>query len=333
MRRYPCLVALLTAAMLAFVPGGGAWAADPASPVPEAAPAVGEVCDLADRPFDPEDVHLTGAWDDGQGGAWYLRQQGDRVALNGLSGRDGPPGALGRDWDVVGIGTFADDLSIDLELFAVPRGWGLDSGTATWRVGADADGHLQIVTVRQDGPFSVMTLRPCEPATILVDDFAQPFEYRDAPGIGLIQPGHLEGPWGFVGEGITAWRINEASSMSCQIGKLGPKLEPGPAAFFDWLRSRSDLVVSEATETTVDGRPALSVDVSASPSARGCMDGQVRLSATDDVNMMLPSTDTLTRLIGLDLDGDTIVFELWGTDQEEWLPLAQRVLDTIHFVG
>jgi hypothetical protein len=42
-------------------------------------------------------------------------------------------------------------------------------------------------------------------------------------------------------------------------------------------------------------------------------------------------TDSMARVILLDVGDTTLAIEMYGDDQGTWLPLAQEVVDTIHF--
>jgi hypothetical protein len=42
-------------------------------------------------------------------------------------------------------------------------------------------------------------------------------------------------------------------------------------------------------------------------------------------------SDSMARVILMDVGDSTLAIELYGDDQETWLPLAQEVVDTIHF--
>ena len=239
MRPKPSLIALGAAILLTLAPATAAWGADPAgsSPAPAAPQGpVGEACVPAERPFDPEDIHLTGAWTGGDD-ITYIRQVGSHIYLNVLSDRMAAPVSLGREYDLVGVGSLADDLTIALDLATVPRGNYLDSGAVTMRVGADAIGNLQIAATR--GFIAPTILRPCEPATRVASGFVRPFEYRDEPGVGLMYtggadwgmppsvvadyPGHVEDVWGTGRMGISVWRINEDSAMSCEYRQARPE--------------------------------------------------------------------------------------------------------------
>jgi hypothetical protein len=343
MRRNRWVVLVATAALVTLAMGTAARAASPEAPsaTPAATPApIGEACVKAERPFDAGDVHLTGTWGASDGAVWYIRHVGSDVFLLGMSDRHLAPTSLGRDWTSVAMGTLQDDLTIPLDFAQVPRGSWLDAGSLAVQVGADANGSLRISSADAG-----LVLWPCEPAIRLASGFFRPFEFRDEPFIGLwlwegeasiaaIHPGFSSED--FWLQGMTVWHLGEDSASTCD--GPGPTLAPGSAAFLEWLRTRTDIEVSQATPVTVDGHAATSVDVTVASGAATCLPGEletapprIRLARAGLADMALQPGST-SRLVALDLGSDTIVFEIWGPHQDVWLPLAQRVLDTVHFV-
>jgi hypothetical protein len=127
------------------------------------APAVAVSCDPAPRPFDPNDIYVTGAWAGDDGGIYYLRQLGSGVVWwNGMSGRDGSPSDLGRDWNNVGRGVI-NGLEIDVEWSDVSRGDDLGNGTLKLIVEDDGTGNIQIVTSSATGGFGNHVWTLCAP--------------------------------------------------------------------------------------------------------------------------------------------------------------------------
>jgi hypothetical protein len=334
-RKHAWVVSLSAAVLLTSMAGAAVRAADPAgsSPAPSATAQPGrEPCELAERPFDPTDIHLTGEWDSQDGGVVYIQQAGDRIAWDWLSDASSQtPELLGRQWDMVGMGTLHDDGTITLDWADVPLGNAVGNGTADLRVGADLRGNLQIVgTDGGMGPGGV-TLWPCVAPTRSTEAFAPAFSFRDEAGRGLwsweIPAGVVMVPGDPSDSGIRVWRITDKAGVTCS-GRT--TLKPGAEAFLDWLRSRPDLVVSGPAAVTVDGRAASSVDIKAAPVATGCLDGAVRLWQTYG-NDAAVSAGGMSRVIVLDVGAATLALELWGRHQDEWLPLAQAIVDTIHF--
>lgn len=130
------------------------------------------VCALAPKPFDPSDIDLTGAWAGDDGGIYYLRQLGSVVWWNGMSGREGSPLDLGRDWNNVGRGVI-NGLEIDVEWSDVPRGQMLNNGTLVLNIQDDGTGNIQIVDVGGDFGNEVWT--PCSPVELQVADYVRTY--------------------------------------------------------------------------------------------------------------------------------------------------------------
>jgi hypothetical protein len=125
--------------------------------------AVGASCDAAPKPFDPNDVDLTGAWAGDDGGIYYLRQLGSVVWWNGMSGRAGSPSDLGRDWNNVARGEI-DGLTISVVWADVPRGEIFGDGTLNLAIEDDGTGNVQIVKVSETGAgFGNSIWTPCTP--------------------------------------------------------------------------------------------------------------------------------------------------------------------------
>jgi hypothetical protein len=126
-------------------------------------PAVAVSCELAPIPFDPNDIDLTGAWAGDDGGIYYLRGLGSVVWWNGMSGRDGSPSDLGRDWNNVGRGVI-NGLQIEIEWSDVPRGEILGNGTLILNIEDDGTGNIQIVKFSETGTgFGNSVWTPCTP--------------------------------------------------------------------------------------------------------------------------------------------------------------------------
>ena len=141
--------------------------AAPTSPAPSPIeiPAVGATCVPTPAKFDPAaEIDLTGAWAGDDGGIYYVRQLGTVIWWNGMSSRNDPPGALGRDWNNVGRGEIKDDLTIAAEWADVPRGGADGYGTVNFKIGADPAGDLQVVKTSETGTGRGDTIwSRCEP--------------------------------------------------------------------------------------------------------------------------------------------------------------------------
>jgi RNA polymerase sigma-70 factor, ECF subfamily len=145
-------------------PTAGAMLATGAPPTPEPQPEIAVDCQYPELPFEPELIELTGSWAGDDGGIYYIRQDDQRIWWNGLSGRDGDPMDLGREWNNVGMGVIRDDLTIDVKWADVPRGGVLGSGTLTLRIHASGTGAIVIRKIAETGTgFGNEVWRPCAP--------------------------------------------------------------------------------------------------------------------------------------------------------------------------
>jgi hypothetical protein len=320
---------------VAFVlPGAAVTAQSPsASPAPSPTPVpTGQPCTFSHRPYDASSIHLTGAWGANDDGVYYIRQHGSDIAWNGMSDRNLPAADLGRGWNNVAIGKLASDGTIQVNWMDVPRGNILGGGTLTLKVEAAPNGDLQIVKTDETGTgFGGETFRPCQTDAIATKYFQPGFSIRDDIGIGL---GHDEFPGGFVvfpgdpyDSGMTAWHITPNSASTC--GDPGT-MQPGAAGFLDWLSARTDLDVSDGIPVTIDGHPGTSVDVKAVPGAKTCVDGALRLWQTAG-NVAAIGPGVTTRVIALDVGDNVLAFEIWGYHQDQWLDLADQLLQTVKF--
>lgn len=340
----PSLIGLVSVALLGGLGAVAATAQDQSSPGPSAAPPpVGEACEPVDLPYDPEEVHLTGVWSDDRGNVAYISQAGSRIYLMHLTGRDEPPDQLGRFWTVVATGTLADDGTVSLDYGVVPRGdWLLDDfGTLTGGF-AVQPGEATRFTLRYPEtayrPQLTYVFKPCAVTTRITESLKPALTFRDEPRVGLSL---IEGPGLAVmpasdhagtQSGVVVWSITPTSAMTCE-GKPGQPIEPGAEAFLAWLRSREDLLASDPVPVTVDGRPATMMDLTPAPGATGCLeDGKkLRLWTVYGADAAV-FTDSMARVILLDVGDSTLAIEMYGDDQDAWLPLAQEVVDTFHFV-
>jgi len=151
-----------------------------ASPSPEpaipAADVLAVVCAPTEKPFNPDDIDLTGAWAVGDGGVYYVRQVGSVVWWNGMSGREGSPMDLGRDWNNVGRGVITG-LRIEAEYSDVPRGTIFSNGHLVFDIKDDGTGNLQLLLVDdvEENGFGGEVWTPCEPVELQVAEYVQTY--------------------------------------------------------------------------------------------------------------------------------------------------------------
>ena len=105
-----------------------------------------------------------------------------------------------------------------------------------------------------------------------------------------------------------------------------------------YLRSIPRLVVGGETPMTVDGRPAVRVDLTVKDEDTGCPnDGMFlwRDAATPSTGAPIWIGDKgHVRLIVFDVDDATVALEIWSPDNmANWVPRAMAIVDTMQFVG
>jgi hypothetical protein len=133
------------------------------------------ICAPAQKPFDPNDIDLTGAWAGDDGGIYYLRQVESVLWWNGMSGREGGPLDLGRDWNNVGRGVI-NGLQIDVEWSDVPRGEFLNNGSLILTIEDDGKGNIQIVKeLDEEDNFGNNLWTPCSPVELQVANYVQTY--------------------------------------------------------------------------------------------------------------------------------------------------------------
>jgi hypothetical protein len=140
---------------------------EPASQPPELSAVV---CEPAPTPFKSTGFDLTGAWAGDDGGVYYLRQVESVVWWNGMSGREGSPLNLGRDWNNVARGVITG-LKIDVEGSDVPRGGATNNGRLVLKIQGDAKGNIEIVRVIDEWGFGNSVWTPCRPVEQQVGDY------------------------------------------------------------------------------------------------------------------------------------------------------------------
>ena len=328
-RRQAFAAMLVAFGLLSTAAPSLALAQDPAS----SQAAASSTCVPAAIPFDAEDIQLTGRWSVDGGGMYYVRQIDDTVWWSGMSDAAQFSRPIGLDWSNVGKGTLKGDV-LDLEYADVPRGSIFGSGTMSLRAEADGNGNLRLRRV--SGDFGTTLFTPCEPTVQRLDGFARPLTFT-------IPFGSASGLWpGLTGlatmwladvpdSGLAFWVVGPGWARHCAAAADWAPLAPGPDGFIASLRSRQDLVVGVTTDVTVGGLPAKSVEVTTAPGASGC-DGSEWISLwKESGNEAMIQAGGTTRLVALDVEGATVVFEIYSQTPGTWEPQAQAILDTVRF--
>jgi hypothetical protein len=191
-------------------------------------------------------------------------------------------------------------------------------------------------------------VRPAGPPTGVVDHLIRHFEYTVPAGTKLSGPvrfGDTMVEWTSgsvpvvaqdpnaphtvgVGRGIVVASAN--TPWGHGNGRI--RLRSVPAELLADLRDRAGIPLGPIAETTLDGHPALVVDVRY-PGVndlhfRPRMDG---LAGEDYIDLTLAS-----RLIVVDVDGLTMLIDVWARTPDDlatWLPTADAFIDSIHFLA
>ena len=225
---------------------------------------------------------------------------------------------------------------LTLDWANVPSSNGLGAGVLSVKAQADADGDLQLVASSHPN-FGGSVWTPCQPEPELLDQLVVPLSL--SPRFGLPLDRWDGGPQMSVlytepllGSGITTWVIGPGWTAVCGAPD-GATMPTDAAGLIAYLRARGEIEVGEATSTTVDGHPAQVFDVKGGGLGAGCkQDGYVHLWKVSDLEASLGTTDT-SRIVAADVDGQLVVFEIWGSQPSRWLPEAQSLLDSVRFGG
>jgi len=180
--------------------------------------------------------------------------------------------------------------------------------------------------------------------------FDRPFRFSIPPGVHLnvnrdFMPLALElidgptfdgGQYGSDGNGMpTGVRGIEVASLRtvtthpCPIANGGAsRVSVGDRqpAFLDDLSRLGGMTFASPAPTTVGSRPAIWTALTATR----CGSGDFHLTTGAYIGLNLPS-----RLILVDFDGPALAIQVWATtesDLTDWLPTAQKVIDSIEFV-
>ena len=136
---------------------------------------------------------------------------------------------------------------------------------------------------------------------------------------------------------MSIWVVEDGLASWCSSVEPPAPRKPGVDGLLAYLRSIPHLVVYGETPVTVDGRPAERVDLVVKDDDSGCPQHGIALWR----DAAIPSTGQgiwirekeLVRLIMVDVDGATVVFEIWSTvDFDAWLPTAEGIVESIGFL-
>jgi signal transduction histidine kinase len=196
----------------------------------------------------------------------------------------------------------------------------------------------------------LLNLGPKPPIFGRATTFAKPFYYEVAGDSGLkLFPGPLgmEGPSDHLHvlatrnaafEGMSIWVVGDGLASWCSSdAPLAPR-PAGRDGLLAYLRSIPRLVVAGETRMTVDGRPAMRVDLTVKDEDSACPNDGMALwrdAATPSTGQGIWIDDKgHVRLIAFDVDEATIALEIWSPDNmANWVPRAMAIVDTMQFVS
>jgi len=107
-------------------------------------------------------------------------------------------------------------------------------------------------------------------------------------------------------------------------------LRTAPAEFLSDLRDTANVDMGTIQETTLDGRPALTVRLSGAGGYDIHVTGSIQQLSQDYVLLTMRS-----RLTVADIDGTTVFILAWArtpADLDAWLPVADELIASIHFI-
>ena len=199
------------------------------------------------------------------------------------------------------------------------------------------------------GAVALLNLSPKPPIVGRATTFAKPF-YFQVPGDSGIKlyPGPLGGAGAsdhlhvlatsnIASEGVSIWVVEDGLATWCSSeAPLAPR-RPGVDGLLAYLRSIDRLDVGNEARMTLDGRPAVAVDLKAKGEGSGCPDRAIALwrdGASPGTGQGIWIRDaSWVRLIAFDVDDATIAVEIWSPDNMQgWLPRAEAIVESFQFI-
>jgi hypothetical protein len=179
------------------------------------------------------------------------------------------------------------------------------------------------------------------------DNFIRPFDYVIPAGSNVVLDSKSDHLQVFVSPqtmlGLSIWAVDDVLVDPCPPLKIDARgtvrsRQPGVDGLLDYLQSVDGLHVSPMGYMTIDQREAVRVNLTAG-GERTCPalpDGPSSwlfpwrdTSPTGDGTGMGVPRDRWVPLAILDVDGQTIVFELWSG--ENWVPTGESLVNSIRF--
>jgi hypothetical protein len=146
-------------------------------------------------------------------------------------------------------------------------------------------------------------------------------------------------------QGISIWNVGDVVTDHCSWTLDSPTTSraPGVDGLLAYLRSIPRLHIEERGTLTLDGRPAVRIDLSVEDGDTQCDDdGSLILWRAEGleqaggyaVGTQVPEQGYVPLTL-LDVDGATIAIEIWSGDPptfDAWFATASRVVDSIRFL-
>jgi hypothetical protein len=148
-----------------------------------------------------------------------------------------------------------------------------------------------------------------------------------------------------TGQGISIWSVGDVVVDNCSWEPDSPTTsrQPGVDGLLAYLRSVPRLRVEDLGTLTLDGRPSHRVDLTVADQDTKCADDSSLILWRAEglvqgegyaVGMQVPDEGHVLLTL-VDVDGATIVIEVWSGDpqaQQRWFATAQRIVDSIRFL-
>ncbi len=140
--------------------------------------------------------------------------------------------------------------------------------------------------------------------------------YAATGAMGAVQPG---------AHGVVVAVVDEPVTHACPPGpERSVPMRPAPAQFLDDLRDIAAIPVGPVTSTTIDGRPVLTTAIS----GRGQLCGSdFHVKAYTGLPSSWVRLDLPSRLFVLQVDGLTVVVQIWATTEPDLASWADEVAD------
>ena len=181
------------------------------------------------------------------------------------------------------------------------------------------------------------TVQILPPVVGTADMFVRPFDYV-LPGAPVFDfgateerywevrvPAYNDGghPGGLIVQAI------DGLADPCDGESAALPLDPGADAVIEYLRTIPELDVTDESDTTVDGRPAKAIAVTATAGGADCPEPWVWAEAGEPF-----LTDLALRLVVVDVDGEHVVVTIYGEPENPELPsLADAIIGSFQIAA